>query len=433
MSVVNKMLKDLEQRDKQPVYEADYVPVESKSAKSRKLVVGIFVLIVALALATWFLLPGEDASSNSVQRQLTASSATNEQTPKNLIILPPNAAQKIDASDMLLEDLPARLARQAGFSELDETSLVSLDSAKKAEQAAKAAEAKLAAVERELAQVKTTLDEQSNAMVNAAQINKAAQENTAIQINRTALADSMRPTNSPKPADNIARTTNTAAVDETDSMLVDSKQTPQAETEPSAFSVSSSSKGATGNGMLEQRIQLSLKNGDTAAALKDLNSLLALEPRNTSARKRLASLEFAQGNPKRAAFLLDQGIKLAPSDSSIRLMQARLLFRENRNEQALALLNEHPINVIADNDLLSFRAALAEKQKQYARSLEDYAVLLKRQPNNARWMLGLAISQDKQKMHEQAVLTYREVKSSNQLSAQVVSFVDGRLAALAGS
>ena len=216
-------------------------------------------------------------------------------------------------------------------------------------------------------------------------------------------------------------------------MLVDSKQTPQAETEPSAFSVSSSSKGATGNGMLEQRIQLSLKNGDTAAALKDLNSLLALEPRNTSARKRLASLEFAQGNPKRAAFLLDQGIKLAPSDSSIRLMQARLLFRENRNEQALALLNEHPINVIADNDLLSFRAALAEKQKQYARSLEDYAVLLKRQPNNARWMLGLAISQDKQKMHEQAVLTYRKVKSSNQLSAQVVSFVDGRLAALAGS
>jgi MSHA biogenesis protein MshN len=185
--------------------------------------------------------------------------------------------------------------------------------------------------------------------------------------------------------------------------------------------------------MIEQRIQLSLKNGDTASALKDLNNLLALEPRNASARKRLSSLEFAQGNPKRAAFLLDQGIKLSPNDSSMRLMLARLLFRENRNAQALAILNDHPKSVIADNDLLSFRAALAEKQKDYATSLEDYAVLLQRQPGNARWMLGLAISQDKQKMIEQAVITYKKVKSSNQLSAQVVSFVDGRLAALVGS
>jgi MSHA biogenesis protein MshN len=101
--------------------------------------------------------------------------------------------------------------------------------------------------------------------------------------------------------------------------------------------------------------------------------------------------------------------------------------------QALSLLIEHPRNVIADNDLLSFRAALAEKQKDYLTSLQDYATLLQRQPTNARWMLGLAISQDKQKMHQKAIISYKRVKSSNQLSAQVVSFVDGRLAALVGS
>jgi MSHA biogenesis protein MshN len=203
--------------------------------------------------------------------------------------------------------------------------------------------------------------------------------------------------------------------------------------EPVVFNVTSSNKSVSGNRMLEQRIQLSLKNGDTASALKDLNNLLALEPRNGSARKRLASLEFAQSNPKRASFLLDQGIKLSPQDSSMRLMQARLLFRENRNVQALTLLNAHPQNVIADNDLLSFRAALAEKQKDYSTSLQDYSTLLQRQPKNARWMLGLAISQDKQEMHEQAVTSYKKVKSSNQLSTQVVSFVDSRLAALVGS
>ena len=185
--------------------------------------------------------------------------------------------------------------------------------------------------------------------------------------------------------------------------------------------------------MLEQQIQLSLQNGDTPAAIKDLNELISLEPRNVSARKRLASLLFANGDPVRAAMLLHQGLQLNPEDSSMRLMHARLLFREKKNIQALALLKEHPRMVIADDELLSFRAALAEKQSDYETSHEDYLTLLQRQPNNARWILGLAISQDKQKMHKQAVSNYRKVKSSNQLSAQVLSFVDGRLAVLAGS
>lgn len=405
MSVVNKMLKDLEQRDKQSIYEADYVPVESQSAKSRKLVVGILVLSSGVALATWLLLPKTNASLKS-ESQIVASAQ-----PSNLVVLsknpdakhsaPENNVPGIAASEDMRDELPQQAAQKVVLSELDEATLVSLESAKQAdaEAATKAAEATLAQLNREIAQAR---QEQS----------KQVEPQTASLDNRNASHNSTSASSDNNTRDNGSD--NNAA-------------------QAGVFSVSSSNKSASGKSMLEQRIQLSLKNGDTPAALKDLNSLVALEPRNSSARKRLASLEFAQGNPKRAAFLLDQGIKLAPADSSLRLMQARLLFRENRNEQALRLLNEHPDNVIADNDLLSFRAALAEKQKEYTTSLQDYAVLLQRQPSNARWMLGLAISQDKQKMHDEAVITYKKVKSSNQLSTQVVSFVDGRLAALVGS
>jgi MSHA biogenesis protein MshN len=395
MSVVNKMLKDLEQRDKKAVYEADYVPVESQGAKSRKLVVGIFVLIVAVACVIWVIIPTDNTTSGDVHNSVTMPGT--ESSPKNLRILEKNDTQVLSVPKQTLEANLADSQKQVLLSELDQATLNSLDNAKKAEAATKVAEAKLAQVKRELSQANALAS--SNAESAKQTVNTQSSEATQPEL--------------------VALTPDTKAA-----------ETPS---EPGELNVSSSNKSTSGNRMLEQRIQLSLKNGDTAAALKDLNSLLALEPRNASARKRLASLEFAQANPKRAAFLLDQGIKLAPNDSSMRLMLARLLFRENRNAQALALLNEHPKNVIADNDLLSFRAALAEKQKEYARSLQDYAVLLQRQPGNARWMLGLAISQDKQKMHAQAVITYKKVKSSNQLSAQVVSFVDGRLAALAGS
>jgi len=400
MSVVNKMLKDLEQRDKQLVYEADYVPVESQGAKSRKLLVGVLVLVVASGAATWLLLPNDIAS-----KSIEAKAQVQTPTPSTATILP--AAAKVDSVNPFQQEITEQQQAQIVLSELDQATLNSLENAKQAEAATVVAEAKLAEVNKELAQ-------------------KVQQ----VAVKKAVLQQAQQQESTQSASVNNANVVDYAEIEQTNTAPTETKQT---EADEAVFNVSSSNKSASTHRMIEQRIQLSLKNGDTASALKDLNNLLALEPRNASARKRLSSLEFAQGNPKRAAFLLDQGIKLSPNDSSMRLMLARLLFRENRNAQALAILNDHPKSVIADNDLLSFRAALAEKQKDYATSLEDYAVLLQRQPSNARWMLGLAISQDKQKMIEQAVITYKKVKSSNQLSAQVVSFVDGRLAALVGS
>lgn len=395
MSVVNKMLKDLEQRDKKSVYEADYVPIESQSTRSRKLFVGVVVLFIVVGAITWLLLPKQSRAQNS---EPVAN------VPSNLIILPTNELSA-DSPEQLVGNIPESPQQQIGFSELDQATRKSTESAKQLAVATAVAQAKLAEVNREL-------EQQVKKM---AQIAAAREQSTQPEIQQQVQTQSVD------------------VISGIQSAVEGGDELAQASSEKSVFNVTSSNKSASTHKMFEQRIQLSIKNGDTAAAMKDLNSLIALDPRNASARKRLASLEFAQGNPKRAAFLLDQGIKLSPDDSSMRLMQARLLFREDRNAQALSLLIEHPKSVIADNELLSFRAALAEKQKDYATSLQDYAILLKRQPGNARWMLGLAISQDKQKMHGEAVITYKKVKSSNQLSTQVVSFVDGRLAALAGS
>jgi MSHA biogenesis protein MshN len=404
MSVVNKMLKDLEQRGSKSVYEADYVPMETQRARSRKFYVGTLVLVIATGAMTWLLLPKQNIDEKFDSMVSAAS---------NLITLPVNESPR-DEADQLLQEIPESSQRQIVLSELDKATLISLESAKRAAAATAIAEARLAEINRELEQqvqrvtAKAAVIQQAEQQaVLAVPVIQQPEQQVKVQITDTNTAVQVK----------LKATTEVA----------------KAAIEKPLFNVTSSNKSASTHRILEQRIQLSLKNGDTATAIKDLNSLIALEPRNASARKRLASLEFAQGNPTRAAFLLDQGIKLIPNDSSMRLMQARLLFRENRNTQALTLLIEHPKNMIADDELLSFRAALAEKQKDYATSLQDYAVLLQRQPDNARWMLGLAISQDKQKMHEQAVLTYKKVKSSNQLSAQVVSFVDGRLAALVGS
>lgn len=366
MSVVNKMLKDLEQRGNQSVYEADYVPIEPQSTKSNKLAVGAIIILAILGIATWFLLP---------EKNIVNVAKTQAQPLNNLTIMPVNeiADESTERATFAAIELPPVPNKKVVLSELDEATLSSLESAKQAEQQP----------------LKTSVVQKPILLA-------AQQEQTSNATEQAA----------------------TVAVPE-------AKQ--------ASFNVSSSTTSTSSNRMLEQQIQLSLANGDTDEALKNLYNLISLEPRNASAIKRLASLEFAQGNPVKAGLILKQGVKLLPKDSSIRLMQARLLFRANRNEEALEILLAHPQNVSTDDDLLSFRAALAEKQKDYVTSLADYASLLQRQPSNARWMLGLAISQDKQQMHKEALISYKKVKSSNQLSAQVVSFVDGRLAALEGS
>lgn len=388
MSVVNKMLKDLEQREGNRVYEADYVPLESNSARSRRFIVGASLIVVVTAIVVWFLLPSEEKEATILAKAPLS----------NLTILPTNATQGAENVE--------EKADTVNMQDLDATTVASLSNSAQ----------DVSAGVNEEAKPKTVLESATLAQ-------KVIQTAPVETVTASPAIDAQLEIVQTKAAQ-------PAKITEPEPVAPAAKETKQAE---GVFSVSSNTKSTSNNRMLEQQIQLSLQNGDTPAAIRDLNELISLEPRNVSARKRLASLLFANGDPVRAAMLLHQGLKLSPEDSSMRLMQARLLFREKKNIQALALLKEHPATVIADDELLSFRAALAEKQSDYQTSHEDYSTLLQRQPNNARWMLGLAISQDKQLMHEQAVENYKKVKSSNQLSAQVLSFVDGRLAVLAGS
>jgi MSHA biogenesis protein MshN len=183
---------------------------------------------------------------------------------------------------------------------------------------------------------------------------------------------------------------------------------------------------------IQQEVNRQLQSGDKAGAIKNLTRVLAIEPRNLSARKKLASLHFGLGNTAIASELLQQGIALAPSDSAMRLMLARLLFRADNPDSALQLLKAHPRSVIADDELLSFRAALAEKQGDYGQAIEDYSQLIDRQQTNARWWLGLAVSQDKQSLRQEAITSYRRAQTLNQLSDQVSTFVQQRLSVLEG-
>ncbi len=182
---------------------------------------------------------------------------------------------------------------------------------------------------------------------------------------------------------------------------------------------------------LRESARIALESGQSARASDLLAQILEISPEQSSVRKQLASLLYANRDTVGAVKALEEGIVSHPEDSSIRLMQARISFRQGDIQKAQAILKEHPSTTLASTDLLSFRAAISEQVGDYKQAHSDYQSLTTREPNTAKWWLGLAVSQDKLKLPEKAVESYKRVQGLNQLSMQVHDFVKTRIDSLA--
>ncbi|MEM0910963.1 MAG: tetratricopeptide repeat protein [Pseudomonadota bacterium] len=199
-----------------------------------------------------------------------------------------------------------------------------------------------------------------------------------------------------------------------------------------SFQVSSSKGDSRQIASLREGARIALDEGRTSRAISLLTQILEIAPEHTSTRKQLASLLYAKQDTALAIATLENGIAEAPNDSSIRLMLARIAYRQGDTQQAQETLKQHPSTSFASTELLSFRAALSEQMGDYQQAHQDYKLLITREPNTAKWWLGLAVSQDKLRLPGEAIVSYRRVQKLNQLSMQVQDFVKTRIDSLTG-
>ena len=200
----------------------------------------------------------------------------------------------------------------------------------------------------------------------------------------------------------------------------------------SSFSMSGSSQeNNTSN--LKQRIAENLDNDSFDLAQSLLGKLLAIEPDNIKARKKLASLLFAQGNYAQSKQLLIQGIELHPTQSDLRLMLARLYVVQKESAQAMRILAEFQPGSDNQTEYLAYRASLAQQLKQAESAKSDYQTLTDMEPNNARWWLGLAIVRDQSDEITMALQAYNKAYRLDQLDSSVNNFIQKRISVLIGS
>lgn len=420
MSVVNKMLRDLEARERQQAVNTNYVP--QKSIKH-------WVLIGVVLMA-----------SASVAATYAVSTA----------FIPDTKTGKDEAKETHVEKLPTD--RYAGIvQEIDDLStkqklvqIAKTESLDLTERSSlkdyKAKHAKIVGIgDSEVAIItKTTgqFDVQEQEINAPTLLGEKTPTELLISdshINRHSNSDSNTPDYlAGKEAQNLPKVAAKNEIEVNSLARFDINRQAKAVIKPTAepvqnFTVRPSNGSKQELSNLRSQAHIESRAGNDEKVIQILNEVLILAPSDQKTRKQLAALLFSKDKVREASTVLREGLMLAPAESSLRLMLARTYFKSGNLESAFEVLSQHPYQQMASDDLLSLRAALAEKLGLYAEAQNDYQALVNRHPMQAKWWLGLGVSQDKQKLVVQALNSYQQAKSLNQLPVQVDSFVSKRI------
>lgn len=178
----------------------------------------------------------------------------------------------------------------------------------------------------------------------------------------------------------------------------------------------------------QTRALKALDSNNFDAAVDAYAEALRYTPRDETLRQRLAALYYGKNDVRKAFDLLQIGIEMNPKGETLRIALSRLLIKEKQLTAALTPLSS--LNDGASVEYLSLRAALAQKNQFNDMALESYQKLVEKEPNNARWWLGLGIQQERALQLAQAKVSYHNALSKVGVSSNSITFIQDRLKTL---
>ena len=180
-----------------------------------------------------------------------------------------------------------------------------------------------------------------------------------------------------------------------------------------------------------KKAEKALKQGDSRKAIGYLESAVKYNPEWITARQKLAALYYGRGETRRAIASLQQGLALDSAQPDLRLTMAKLLVNESQQQAALNVLSQMPPYV--HSKYLAMRGALAQQLNQNDLALSSYQSLVKAEPYDGRWWLGLGVALERGEDHLQAEEAYQQALRMGQISGETQRFIRQRLAVLAGN
>ncbi len=173
-----------------------------------------------------------------------------------------------------------------------------------------------------------------------------------------------------------------------------------------------------------------VKIGNDAAAISQLISLLKIDPDYQDARTSLVALLIDHNDQAKAMQMIDAGLMLHPDYLPFVELKARVLVLKGKTKEAIALLQNASPPITENPDYYAFIAALYERDNDNQLAAKLYKQLLVLNDNNANWWLGLGVSLEKLNDKKGAVQAYNKALSEGQLNAESMTYLQSRLQTL---
>ncbi|MCW8890104.1 MAG: tetratricopeptide repeat protein [Sedimenticola sp.] len=175
---------------------------------------------------------------------------------------------------------------------------------------------------------------------------------------------------------------------------------------------------------------LHLNEGRLGDAESSLRHVLELDHQNHEARRYLGMLLLNAGDRSEFFSLLNEGLQIAPGHAPFVLLVGRAFIETGEQLKAISLLEQRLPATGNDVELLAMLGSLYQQAGQYATAIKTYRQLVAQQPDNARAVAGLAISLDATGEHEQALVLYRQVLDKQALPVEVSEYARQRVLSL---
>ncbi|MEM6250048.1 tetratricopeptide repeat protein [Shewanella vaxholmensis] len=454
MSVINKMLQDLDKRQQghelsnvtQP--QVQYL-ARRRSSSHWLLFCGVSLLLGGGAVYGWQFFMAEPVKATASAQVYEQHILTAQTEPVRIdSVASKESSPNVDAAAEPLKLAPAQkiVAAMTANSEEFEPSASDVASSQAPELGtAKEAEHEQQAQSQSQPQQKPqadvslaladdkvdTVSEPSHSQPSHSQPNRATSSVRSAEVTVAAPSALMMSERASVAADNEGNASNGLNVQEVKADAAIHRLAPQAQGQMAITEVKLTPKQ-----LAKKRFTLASeaeRDGKLKDAISYYEQTLALEPNMHEARKQLAALHYGQGQLAKASEVLQQGMLLFPQQLDFALLLARVQQAAGQADLALATLANIPDTHPLARQKWMAQSDLAQKLGQFSVSEEAYRQLLQQEPQQAKWWMGLAYALDSQQQFPQARQAYRTALGHRGLSAQASAFIEQRLTQLGDS
>jgi MSHA biogenesis protein MshN len=178
-----------------------------------------------------------------------------------------------------------------------------------------------------------------------------------------------------------------------------------------------------------RRALASLQEGRMIATIAALEQALRIDPGHEAARQTLVGLLIEQKRPDEAIRQLQLGLTQDPRQPALAMLLARLQIE--RGGSGIETLTRTLPYVGGNPDYHAFLAGALQRQQRHREAAAEYQAALRGMPANGVWWMGLGISLQAEKRNAEALDAFQRAKGSGTLSQELLAFVERRLQQLA--